>query len=64
MEMTPDDALLVAETESRVRVPLAGTTEALQDMADVFFEVGAADVQVDITVLFDLRLEQGAVQQT
>ena len=30
LEMTPEDALKVAKVESRVRVPLADTTEALQ----------------------------------
>jgi sulfonate transport system substrate-binding protein len=64
MEMTEQDALHVAETESRIRVPLADTVEALQEMADVFWEVGAADAQIDVTVLFDTSLDDGATGQT
>ncbi len=63
-EMTPEDALTVAETESRVRVALADAADDLQRMADLFFEIGVADTEIDVTVLFDDRLDSSVGQQT
>lgn len=59
-----EDAVVFAPFEAVIRSPLDDRTlEILQTIADTFLAVGSIDNEIDVSVLFDARLDEGVVRQ-